>query len=138
MLLHDSINKSPVYTLSFDESLNKVTQECEVDLIIRIWDDDNMVKVWYLGSSFCAHSTAKDLMTQLMTQEVTNKLAPEKLYQISMDGPKVNWSFTGKCKQSALKVFTIHLLIWALVVCTLCVVLLHLVLKAHPGASKTS
>ena len=134
MLLHDSINKSPVYTLSFDESLNKVTQECEVDLIIRIWDDNNMVKVWYLGSSFFAHSTAKELMTQ----GVTNKLAPEKLYQISMDGPKVNWSFTGKCKQSALKVFTIHLLIWALVVCTLCVVLLHLVLKAHPGASKTS
>ena len=134
MLLHDSINKSPVYTLSFDESLNKVTQECEVDLIIRIWDDDNMVKVWYIGSSFFAHSTAKELMTQ----GVTNKLAPEKLYQISMDGPKVNWSFTGKCKQSALKVFTIHLLIWALVVCTLCVVLLHLVLKAHPGASKTS
>ena len=134
MLLHDSINKSPVYTLSFDESLNKVTQECEVDLIIRIWDDDNMVKVWYLGSSFFAHSTAKELMTQ----GVTNKLAPEKLYQIFMDGPKVNWSFTGKCKQSALKVFTIHLLIWALVVCTLCVVLLHLVLKAHPGASKTS
>ena len=134
MLLHDSINKSPVYTLSFDESLNKVTQECEVDLIIRIWDDDNMVKVWYLGSSFFAHSTAKELMTQ----GVTNKLAPEKLYQISMDGPKVNWSFTGKCKQSALKVFTIHLLIWALVVCTLCVVLLRLVLKAHPGASKTS
>ena len=134
MLLHDSINKSPVYTLSFDESLHKVTQECEVDLIIRIWDDDNMVKVWYLGSSFFAHSTAKELMTQ----GVTNKLAPEKLYQISMDGPKVNWSFTGKCKQSALKVFTIHLLIWALVVCTLCVVLLHLVLKAHPGASKTS
>ena len=134
MLLHDSINKSPVYTLSFDESLNKVTQECEVDLIIRIWDDDNMVKVWYLGSSFFAHLTAKELMTQ----GVTNKLAPEKLYQISMDGPKVNWSFTGKCKQSALKVFTIHLLIWALVVCTLCVVLLHLVLKAHPGASKTS
>ena len=52
-----------------------------------------------------------------MTQEVANKLAPEKLYQISMDGPKVNWSFTGKYKQSALKVFTIHLLIWALVVC---------------------
>ena len=35
MLLHDSINRSPVYTLSFDESLNKVTQECEMDLIIR-------------------------------------------------------------------------------------------------------
>ena len=45
MLLHDSINKSLVYTLSFDGSPSKVTQECEMDLIIRFWDDDNMVKV---------------------------------------------------------------------------------------------
>ena len=34
MLLHDSINKSPAYTLSFDGSLNKVTQEFEMGLII--------------------------------------------------------------------------------------------------------
>ena len=39
-----------------------------MDLIICFWDDDNMVKV-------------------------TNKLAPEKLYQICMDGPKVNLRF---------------------------------------------
>ena len=77
MLLHDSINKSPVYTLSFDESLSKVTQECEMDLIIRFWDDDSMVKVRYLGSSFFGHSTAKVLMRQF--EEVTSKLAPEKL-----------------------------------------------------------
>ena len=47
MLLHDGINKSPVYT-SFNESHNKVTQECKMDLIICFWDDDNMVKVQYL------------------------------------------------------------------------------------------
>ena len=91
MLLHDSINKSPVYTLLFDGSLNKVTHECEIDLIICFWDDDNMVKVQYLGSSFFGHSTAKDLMTQF--EKVTNKLTAEKLYQISMDGPKVNLKF---------------------------------------------
>ena len=126
MLLHDSINKSPVYTLSFDERLNKVTQGCEMDLIICFWDDDNMVKVRYLGSSFFGHSITKDLMTQF--EEVTNKVAPDKLFQISMDGPKVNLRFIGKWKS----------LIWALAVCTLCMVLLNLVLKAHPGASKTS
>ena len=72
MLLHGSINKPPVYILSFDESLNKVTQECEMDLLICFWDDDIMVKVWYLGSSFFGHSTTKDLVTQF--EEVTNKL----------------------------------------------------------------
>ena len=62
-----------------------------MDLIISFWDDDNMVKVQYLGSSFFGHSTAKDLMTQF--EEVTNKVALEKLYQISMDRPKVNLKF---------------------------------------------
>ena len=86
MLLHDNINKPPGYTLSFDESCNKVTQECEMGLIKHFWDDDNMVKVRYLGSSFFGHCTAKDLMAQF--EEVINKLGPEKLYQVSMDGPK--------------------------------------------------
>ena len=63
MLLHYSINKSPVQTLSFDESLNKVTQECKMDLIICFCDDGNMVKVRYLESSFFGQSTAEDLMT---------------------------------------------------------------------------
>ena len=91
MLFHDSINKLPVYTLSFDESLNKVTQKCDMDLKIGFWDDNNIVKVRYLRSSFFGDSTAKDLMTQF--EEVTNKLVPEKLYQISIDGPKVNLNF---------------------------------------------
>ena len=52
MLLCDGINKPPAYTLSFDEILNKVTKECKMDQIIHSWDDDNMVKVRYLGSSF--------------------------------------------------------------------------------------
>ena len=56
-----------------------------MDLIIHFWNDDNMVKVRYLGSSFFGPLTAKDLMIQF--EEVTNKLAPEKLYQITMDGP---------------------------------------------------
>ena len=45
MLLDDSINKPRVYILSFDESLNKVTKECEMDLLICFWDYDIMVKV---------------------------------------------------------------------------------------------
>ena len=96
MLLHGTINKSPVYILSFDESLNKITQECEMDLIICFLDDDNIVKVRYLGSSFFGHSTVKDLMTQF--EEVTNKFSPEKLHEHSMDGPK--WMDSGASKTS--------------------------------------
>ena len=52
---------------------------------------DTMVKVWYLGSSFFGHSTTKDLITQF--EDVTKKPVPEKLFQISVDGPKVNLKF---------------------------------------------
>ena len=42
MLLHDSINKSPVYTLSFNGSLNKFhTGVWNGSDHICFWDDDN-------------------------------------------------------------------------------------------------
>lgn len=91
-MLNNQIDKSPIYSLSFDESLNKTTQECEMDLLIRYWDEgNNNVKVRYLGSSFFGHSTAKDLLTQF--EEITKHLDPKKNYQISMDGPNVNLRF---------------------------------------------
>ena len=52
-VLNHGISKSAIYSLSFDESLNKRSQECEMDLLIRFWDEtDNDVKVRYLISSF--------------------------------------------------------------------------------------
>ena len=133
MLLHGSIKKPTVYILSFDKSLNKVTHECKMDLIIRDWDDDNMKtgESSIFTVKFLGHFNAKDLMTQF--EKVTNKLVSEKLYQISMNGPKVNLKFYRGVEQKALKFLAIHLLI-----CTLCMALLNLWLKAPPGASKTS
>ena len=133
MLLHGSIKKPTVYILSFDKSLNKVTHECKMDLIIRDWDDDNMKtgESSIFTVKFFGHFNAKDLMTQF--EKVTNKLVSEKLYQISMNGRKVNMKFYRGVEQNALKFLAIHLLIY-----TLCMALLNLWLKAHPGASKTS
>ena len=37
-LLRDEISKSPWYSISFDESLNKVVQESEMDLFVMYWD----------------------------------------------------------------------------------------------------
>ena len=37
IMLYGSFNKSPVYTSSSDESLNKVTQACKMNLIIRFF-----------------------------------------------------------------------------------------------------
>ena len=47
-LLLDSLKKSDIYVYSFDDSLNYVTQTCEMDLYIRYWDIiDNQVNVRY-------------------------------------------------------------------------------------------
>ena len=52
-LLLDSFNVSNIFVYSFDESLNDITQTCEMDLYIRYWDViDNEVNVRYWGSTF--------------------------------------------------------------------------------------
>ena len=62
----------------------KITQECEMDLLIRFWDEiDNNVKLRYLGSSFFGHATVKDLSKQF--KEITQSLVPPKIFQVSMD-----------------------------------------------------
>ena len=62
----------------------KITQECEMDLLIRFWDEtDNNVKLRYLGSSFFGHATVKDLSKKF--KEITQSLVPPKIFQVSMD-----------------------------------------------------
>ena len=52
-LLMDDIQKSIIHVFSFYESMNSITQSCEMDVYIRHWHSLDMeVKVWYLGSSF--------------------------------------------------------------------------------------
>ena len=54
------IQKAGVFSVSFDESLNSVTQSSEMDIYVRYFDNvDNEVKVRYLGSSFMGHASTK-------------------------------------------------------------------------------
>ena len=47
-LLLDSLKISDIYVYLFDESLNDITQSCEMDLYIRYWNViDNQVSVKY-------------------------------------------------------------------------------------------
>ena len=94
-LLKDNLNKSEVMVYFFDESLNEITQTCEMDVIIRYWNNDaQKVDVRYWGCSFFGHATHQDLLKQF--NKITSELDPKKLYQISMDGPKVNTKFYGE------------------------------------------
>ena len=56
--LAESIKKSEFYVVSFDESINDNTQNCEMDVLIRYFDGDgNKIKTHYLDSHFLNHST---------------------------------------------------------------------------------
>ena len=91
-LLNSNLQKSEIFSYSFDESLNEATQTSEMDLYIRFWDDlDDSVKVRYYDSSFLGHGKHTDILNHF--NELTKNLKSECLYQISMDGPNVNLKF---------------------------------------------
>ena len=87
-MLKDNLNKSEVLVYSFDKSLKEITQTCKMDLIIRCWNNDALkgdVRYWDLVFQACIH---QDFLKQF--NKITSVLDPKKLYQISMDEPKVN------------------------------------------------
>ena len=42
-MFSDSLQKSNIHVFCFDESLNKVTQTCEMDIHIRYWNDNSIL-----------------------------------------------------------------------------------------------
>ena len=86
-ILTESISKSPVFVIGFDESINKISQRGQMDVHIRLWMDDKVVTRFYT-SEFLGHATAQDLVNALTS--ATSSLDTSKLLQISMDGPNVN------------------------------------------------
>ena len=88
--LVDKIRASKCYVASFDESLNDICQQGQMDINIRYFHRDKVVSQ-YLDSQFLGHSTAIDLLHAF--KKGTSKLNPNKLLQVSMDGPNVNLKF---------------------------------------------
>ncbi|XP_030847404.1 uncharacterized protein LOC115926629 [Strongylocentrotus purpuratus] len=87
-LLYDNIKQSNHYVILFDESLNKKLQKKQMDFLIRTWQH-NEVCTRYLTSVFIGHGSAVHLKEEL--NKVLHTVGLEKLLQISMDGPNVNW-----------------------------------------------
>ena len=55
-LLDAKFKKVPLYTMSFDESLNRITQESKMVVMVQYWDmEENEVRTRYLGSTFLGH-----------------------------------------------------------------------------------
>ena len=94
-LMIESVEVSPIYCFSFDESMSDATQRSEMVVMVRYWDDELYnAKVQYLGSSFFGHARNDDLLREF--NKITSSLDQKKLFQISMDGPNVNLLFYKK------------------------------------------
>ena len=94
-LLNIQIDNAVYVVVGFDESLNKVTQTCQMDLNVRYWDPvDHRVKVRYYDSTFLGHSKNTDLLSHY--NDAIMRIDSSKILQVSMDGPAVNHLFYQK------------------------------------------
>lgn len=95
--LQNDIMECQFYVIAFDESLNKVSQKCQMDLFIRFWSNNTeKVETRYWTSVFLGRSTAENLLEGFL--KGLENLDQTKLLQVSMDGPNVNLSFMKKLK----------------------------------------
>lgn len=86
----DTVLSADQFVVMFDESLNKVSAKCQMDLHVRYINDKNMVETKYIYSAFLGHPTAANLLTGLQDC-LPKSCSLSKILQLSMDGPSVNW-----------------------------------------------
>lgn len=90
--LTKAIEKSDTLVIAFDESLNKVCEQQQMDIVVRFWNKEKCeVCTRYFTSAFLGHTTANDLLDAFKSS-VPTKMT-QKVIQISMDGPNVNFKF---------------------------------------------
>ena len=83
------LNKSPCYSVSFVESLNKIFQLEQMDLNVRFLDDElGVVKVNYFTSRFFESPKVENIENEI--RAVPKPVSEEKIIQLSIDGPNNN------------------------------------------------
>ncbi|GBN53613.1 hypothetical protein AVEN_197773-1, partial [Araneus ventricosus] len=94
--LLDTLKNCSDITICFDESLNKVAQKEQMDLIARFWMEGNVCTRYY-GSVFLGRATAQDLLDNFL--KALSDIPLSKILHVSMDGPNVNLSFLNKLEE---------------------------------------
>lgn len=98
--LVDVVTSCSFYAISFDESLNKVAQKGQMDIVVRFWSETNQeVATRYLTSTFLGHSTSSDLLQAFTDAIVGNKMDLSKMIHVASDGPNVNLKFARELKE---------------------------------------
>ena len=91
----DNVKASPYYSVMFDESMNKILQEEQMDLSVRYWDvNTNKVMSKYFNSKFFLCANANNISNGIV--EGIGELQFSKCIHLSMDGPSTNWSVMEK------------------------------------------
>lgn len=92
------VSKASHIVVAFDESLNKIAQKEQMDVLVRFWPDgEECVKTRYLTSCFLGRTRAEELVSAF--KSATDVLSQTRILQISMDGPNVNMKFLRDIKQ---------------------------------------
>ncbi|XP_065298163.2 uncharacterized protein [Dermacentor albipictus] len=92
------LNQASYIVFAFDESLNKVAQKEQMDVLARFWSDaEGSGKTRYLMSCFLGRMRAEELVSAF--KSATDGLSRSKILQISIDGPNVNMMFLREIKQ---------------------------------------
>lgn len=92
--LAQEVSKCEFFCLSFDESLNKIAQKGQMDIVVRYWDSSlNQVSTRYLTSTFLGHATTLNLLNAFTCSLSQLGVSVAKATQIQCDGPNVNLKF---------------------------------------------
>lgn len=90
--LRDKLKECDHIVVGFDESMNKVTKRQQMDVVVKYWNKSkNESETNYLSSVFLSSAKALDLKDGLI-KAVGDTSLLNKIIQVSMDGPAVNFS----------------------------------------------
>ena len=89
--LIDRIKLSQWFSVSFDESLNKEQQKCQMDVNIRYWNVvKNIAETAYFTSRMLLRPNAQNITDELFLS--IKLLDRSKFLHLAMDGPSTNWA----------------------------------------------
>ena len=85
------VTSASFFTVSFDESLNTDLQICQMGVAVHFWNGKTgLAETKYFDSQFLRRPTAQNLFDSLYKS--IGELEKNKLLQLAMDGPNINWN----------------------------------------------
>ena len=89
--LQAQINASTWFSVSFDESLNRHQQKCQMDINIRFWGNEkHIAQSVYYDSKFLLRPNEPNLKEEVFNS--IEALSMAKFLHLAMDGPSTNWN----------------------------------------------